>query len=188
MEEEQAAVGELRRLVDRMNDGVLLQAKELDGIALWRQDSLASLDWAKRYVTADQLNKVRTFVARSAEDVKQRLQAGKRIEEQQARLKRAVLLVLFCSLIVVLHQRRLLLCLYGLGTNAGPKRMCSGGGEDTYVDLQYIRRRYITKEYLRAAIARVCNAIFRVRNPDLWGEGTTAWPRTRRSSAPGTRI
>jgi len=78
----------------------------------------------------------------------------------------------------VLHpevlQRRLLLCLYGLGTNAGLKRMCSGGGEDTYVDLQYIRRRYITKEHLRAAIARVCNAIFRVRNPDLWGEGTTA--------------
>ena len=78
----------------------------------------------------------------------------------------------------VLHpevlQRRLLLCLYGLGTNAGLKRMCSGGGEDTYADLQYIRRRYITKEHLRAAIARVCNAIFRVRNPDLWGEGTTA--------------
>lgn len=71
-------------------------------------------------------------------------------------------------------QRRLLLCLYGLGTNAGLKRMCSGGGEDTYADLQYIRRRFITKEHLRAAIARVCNAIFRVRNPDLWGEGTTA--------------
>ena len=71
-------------------------------------------------------------------------------------------------------QRRLLLCLYGLGTNAGLKRMCSGGGEDSYADLQYVRRRYITKEQLRAAIAQVCNAIFRVRNPVLWGEGTTA--------------
>ena len=40
-------------------------------------------------------------------------------------------------------QRRLLLCLYGLGTNAGLKRMCSGGSEDSYPDLQYIRRRYI---------------------------------------------
>jgi hypothetical protein len=29
-------------------------------------------------------------------------------------------------------RRRLLLCLYGLGTNAGLKRMCSGGGEDSY--------------------------------------------------------
>ena len=52
--------------------------------------------------------------------------------------------------------------------------MCSGGGEDSYADLQYVRRRYITKEHLRAAIAQVCNAIFRVREPGLWGEGTTA--------------
>jgi TnpA family transposase len=71
-------------------------------------------------------------------------------------------------------QRRLLLCLYGLGTNAGLKRMCSGGGEDRYADLQYIRRRYITKEQLRSAIAQVCNAIFHIRNRALWGEGTTA--------------
>ncbi len=71
-------------------------------------------------------------------------------------------------------QGRLLLCLYGLGTNAGLKRMCSGGGEDSYAELQYIRRRYISKEQLRSAIAQVCNAIFHVRNPALWGEGTTA--------------
>ena len=71
-------------------------------------------------------------------------------------------------------QRRLLLCLYGLGTNAGLKRMCSGGAEDSYSGLQYVRRRYITKEQLRVAIARVCNAIFHVRHPALWGEGTTA--------------
>jgi len=52
--------------------------------------------------------------------------------------------------------------------------MCSGGGEDRYADLQYIRRRYIHKESLRAAIARVCNAIFASRHAHLWGEGTTA--------------
>jgi TnpA family transposase len=52
--------------------------------------------------------------------------------------------------------------------------MCSGGGADSYDDLQYVRRRYVTKEQLRAAIPPVCNAIFRVRNPALWGEGTTA--------------
>lgn len=71
-------------------------------------------------------------------------------------------------------QRRLLLCLHGLGTNAGLKRMCSGGGPDSYADLQYVRRRFITKEQLRTAIAMVCNAIFAVRQVDLWGEGTTA--------------
>ncbi len=71
-------------------------------------------------------------------------------------------------------QRRLLLCLHGLGTNAGLKRMCSGGSGETYADLAYVRRRYITKEQLRIAIARVCDAIFAVRRVDLWGEGTTA--------------
>ena len=45
---------------------------------------------------------------------------------------------------------------------------------ETYDDLLYVRRRYITKEQLRAAIAKVCNAIFSVRRADLWGEGTTA--------------
>ena len=71
-------------------------------------------------------------------------------------------------------QRRLLLCLHGLGTNAGLKRMCSGGGDDSYSDLQYVRRRYVTKEHLRSAIAQVCNAIFRVRDAGIWGEATTA--------------
>ena len=71
-------------------------------------------------------------------------------------------------------QRRLLLCLHGLGTNAGLKRMCSGGGDDSYADLQYVRRRYVTKEHLRSAIAQVCNAIFRVRDAGIWGEATTA--------------
>jgi hypothetical protein len=32
-------------------------------------------------------------------------------------------------------QRRLLLCLHGLGTNTGLKRMGNGGGVDSYKDL-----------------------------------------------------
>jgi hypothetical protein len=71
-------------------------------------------------------------------------------------------------------RRRLLLALYGLGTNAGLKRVSSGGGRDSYDDVLYIRRKYITTVQLRAAIGRVCNAIFTVRKPDLWGEATTA--------------
>ncbi|XOD55302.1 Tn3 family transposase (plasmid) [Deinococcus sp. VB343] len=71
-------------------------------------------------------------------------------------------------------QRRLLLCLHGIGTNAGLKRMCSGGGEDSFADLQYLRRRYVHRDQLRDAIARICNAIFEVREAHLWGEGTTA--------------
>ena len=71
-------------------------------------------------------------------------------------------------------QRRLLLCLHGIGTNAGLKRMCSGGNPDGYDELRYIRERYVHKDGLRAAIARVCNAIFAARDPSVWGHATTS--------------
>ena len=71
-------------------------------------------------------------------------------------------------------QQRLLLCLYGLGTNTGLKRMSAGERGTTYKDLLYVRRRFITREQLRQAITLLVNAIFRVRLPQIWGEGTTA--------------
>lgn len=71
-------------------------------------------------------------------------------------------------------QRRLLLCLYGLGTNTGLKRMSSDEQGERYSDLLYVRRRFITKDQLRAAIVSVVNAILQTRLPHLWGEGTTA--------------
>ena len=73
----------------------------------------------------------------------------------------------------VLH-RRLLLCLYGLGTNTGFKRLPSADPGTTYSDLRYVRSRYIHKEQLRNAIAHVASAIFAIRRADIWGEGTTA--------------
>jgi Tn3 transposase DDE domain len=69
---------------------------------------------------------------------------------------------------------RLLLCLYGLGTNAGLKRVSSGAGAESYPDLVYVRRRFIRKEPFREAIARVVNGVFRIRLPRIWGEATTA--------------
>jgi TnpA family transposase len=71
-------------------------------------------------------------------------------------------------------QRRLLLCLFGLGTNAGLKRVCTTTPEDEYHELLYVRRRYLHPDALRNAIAHVANAIFRIRAPHIWGEGTTA--------------
>jgi len=73
----------------------------------------------------------------------------------------------------LLHER-LLLSLYGMGSNAGLRRMSSGQPGHTYRDLLYVRHRYITKDCLRQAIALVANAIFHVRLPEIWGEGTTA--------------
>jgi TnpA family transposase len=70
-------------------------------------------------------------------------------------------------------QRRLLLCLYALGTNTGLKRICGGMESDSYDDLRYIKKHFINKEDLRRAIAQVVNAIFASRREAIWGEGTT---------------
>lgn len=71
-------------------------------------------------------------------------------------------------------QKRLLLCFYGLGTNIGLKRVSAGDHGENYKDLQYIRRRFITRDYLCTATALVANAVFQIRQPQLWGESTTA--------------
>jgi TnpA family transposase len=70
-------------------------------------------------------------------------------------------------------QRRLLLSLYGLGTNMGLKRVSAGSEEDDFRDLLYTRRRFLSRDRLRAAIAQVVNAILRARSPALWGNATT---------------
>jgi TnpA family transposase len=70
---------------------------------------------------------------------------------------------------------RLLLCLNGLGTNTGLRRMdATREGGPSYRDLVYARRRYITVDRLRQAIAMVTNGTLRIRDPGVWGEGTTA--------------
>lgn len=71
-------------------------------------------------------------------------------------------------------QRRLILCLYGLGTNTGLKRIAAGEHGGSYKDLLYVRRKFIHKENLRQAISKVTNAILDARVTEVWGEGTTA--------------
>ena len=70
-------------------------------------------------------------------------------------------------------RRRILLCLFGMGTNTGIKSM-EALPDDDYRDLLYIRRRYISNEGLRQAIAQVVNATLAIRLPRVWGEATTA--------------
>jgi Tn3 transposase DDE domain/Domain of unknown function (DUF4158) len=70
-------------------------------------------------------------------------------------------------------QKRLLLCLFGMGTNTGLKRINTGIDGEITQDLIYVRRRYIHKDQLRSAIAEIVNATFEIRLPHIWGEGTT---------------
>jgi TnpA family transposase len=71
-------------------------------------------------------------------------------------------------------QQRLLLCLYGLGTNASLKRMAASNREVSYSDLLYVRRRFIERSALREAIRRVVNVTLTARLTHIWGEATTA--------------
>ena len=55
-------------------------------------------------------------------------------------------------------QKRLLLSLFGLGTNMGLKRVCAGIADETYPNLLYVKRQFLHREHLRNAIAEVVNA------------------------------
>jgi TnpA family transposase len=72
-------------------------------------------------------------------------------------------------------RKRLLLCLFAIGTNMGLTRASgASSGEVTFEELRHIKRFFINKEDLRECIARVVNAILRMRDPKIWGEATTA--------------
>lgn len=71
-------------------------------------------------------------------------------------------------------QQRLLLCLHGIGTNAGLQRMAGLGSGTTARDLTYVRHRYIGVNAMRRAIALVADGTLHARNPVIWGNGTTA--------------
>lgn len=71
-------------------------------------------------------------------------------------------------------QQRILLCLYGMGTNTGLKRVSGSRHGISYKELLNVRRRFIHKAALRNAIGQVANAIFTARNSSIWGEGTTS--------------
>ena len=70
-------------------------------------------------------------------------------------------------------QKRLILTLYGLGTNTGLKRVSSGNHGENYKDLLYIRRKFINKDNFYNAISKVVNEILKCRIQDVWGEATT---------------
>jgi TnpA family transposase len=70
-------------------------------------------------------------------------------------------------------QRRLLLCLFALGTNMGIKAIVATGEHgETEAQLRHVRRHYITRDNLRRAIAKLVNATFEARDPGWWGSGT----------------
>ncbi|MCC2525764.1 Tn3 family transposase [Vibrio coralliilyticus] len=71
-------------------------------------------------------------------------------------------------------QKRLILALFGMGTNTGLKRVSAGRHGISYKELLHTRHTYMNKNTLRAAIAKVVNATLEARNPQIWGECTAS--------------
>ena len=70
-------------------------------------------------------------------------------------------------------QKRLLLCIFGIGSNTGLKRISIANEDVNYSDLRYVKKRYINSTNIRNAIRMVVNNVLRIRNSDLWGHATT---------------
>lgn len=71
-------------------------------------------------------------------------------------------------------DRRLLLCLYAIGTNAGLKRVAGATPDVSYEELLHVHRRFIHAPALREACARVANTTLTIRNAAVWGDAGTA--------------
>lgn len=72
-------------------------------------------------------------------------------------------------------RKRLLLCNFAIGTNAGLKRTAGASkGAVTFEELRHIRNFFLNKDDLREAINTVINGIFRIRNPKIWRSVSTA--------------
>lgn len=70
-------------------------------------------------------------------------------------------------------RERLLLILFGLGTNLGLARIHSAAKPScSYDDLRYFRSRYVSVEAVREAIVALVNRVLEIRNPVIWGRGT----------------
>jgi len=71
-------------------------------------------------------------------------------------------------------SRRLLLALFGIGTNIGIKAIAAGPHKVSYKELLYIRQRFIHKTALQDATRRIADATYRIRSADIWGDAGTS--------------
>lgn len=73
-----------------------------------------------------------------------------------------------------IRQKRLLLCIYALGTNIGLRQASMGDHGESYDSLRHVFERYINEASLRAANAQLVNATLEIRLSHIWGEGSMA--------------
>ena len=69
---------------------------------------------------------------------------------------------------------KLILCIFGYGTNIGLRAIAAGEHGHSEEDLRYVRRRYLSAEGARSFAAAIANATFTARKDLIWGTGTGA--------------
>jgi TnpA family transposase len=73
-------------------------------------------------------------------------------------------------------RKRLLLCIFAIGTNTGLKRTAGASkGIVDFEELRHIKNFFINKDDLREAINIVINKILKMRNPKIWKSISTAF-------------
>lgn len=69
---------------------------------------------------------------------------------------------------------RLILCIFGYGTNLGLRAVAAGEHGHTEDELRYVRSRYLTVDGARSLAAAIADATFAARRELVWGAGTGA--------------
>ena len=67
--------------------------------------------------------------------------------------------------------QRLMLAIYGYGTNIGIRGVAAGDHAHSEDDLRYVRRRFLTAELVRSLAIEIANATFAARDPGDLGAG-----------------
>ncbi|WP_103382797.1 Tn3 family transposase [Pseudonocardia dioxanivorans] len=68
---------------------------------------------------------------------------------------------------------RLVLVIYGYGTNTGLRAVAAGRHPHSEADLRYVRRRYLNLDAAREIAVAIADATFTARRATLWGAGST---------------
>lgn len=71
-------------------------------------------------------------------------------------------------------SERILLNIYGLGTNVGLKHMCAGNEHIGEHQLRHIKDYFISTGNIKNALSKVANALFKIRLKEIWGDLSVA--------------
>lgn len=66
-------------------------------------------------------------------------------------------------------SERILLTIFGLGTNVGLKHMCAGNTHVNEHQLRHIKNYFLSTDNLKNALSKVANALFKIRLEEIWG-------------------